>query len=88
MAPHLPQKTVGIRPGEKLHEALITRDSANSTVEYADRYVVEPDLAFWTVGHHQAKGAKPVPEDFHYASDTNDDWLTEEQLNAMLKATP
>lgn len=88
MAPDLPQKTVGIRPGEKLHEALITRDSANSTVEYDDRYVVEPDLAFWSVGHHQAKGARPVPEDFHYASDTNNEWLTKEQLTAMLKTAP
>ena len=59
MAPELSQNTIGIRPGEKLHEVLISRDSSINTVEYADRYVVEPDLAFWSVGTHEAKGAKP-----------------------------
>jgi UDP-N-acetylglucosamine 4,6-dehydratase len=85
MAPDMKQTVVGIRPGEKLHEALISTDNARSTVAYPDRYVIEPALAFWKQGHHTDQGATPVSEDFVYSSDRNDDWLTPERLNVMLE---
>lgn len=86
LAPNLPHKTVGIRPGEKLHEILISTDNARATVAYPDRYVIEPSLVFWRHGFHTDKGATPVDEDFVYSSDQNDDWLTPERLDALLSA--
>lgn len=85
LAPNLKTKTIGIRPGEKLHEMLISSDNSRNTVEYPDRYAIEPALAFWKQGHHAELGAKPVQEDFVYSSDQNDDWLTPDQLSQMLE---
>lgn len=68
MAPHLPQRVVGIRPGEKLHEVMIPADIARQTVELADRYVILPN--FGTLRQdYAAQGAVPVPDDFEYSSD-------------------
>lgn len=86
VAPGTPHKIVGIRPGEKLHEVLISGDNARSTMEYPDRYVIEPTLAFWKVGHYAELGAKPVDEDFIYASHTNPEWLDSESMTAMLES--
>lgn len=84
MAPELFRSVIGIRPGEKLHETLISSDNARGTVEYPDRYVIEPPLAFWKQGRHAENGALPVDEDFVYSSDRNDNWLTQDQLAAIL----
>jgi UDP-N-acetylglucosamine 4,6-dehydratase/5-epimerase len=84
MAPHLPVKIVGIRPGEKLHEVMITEDDSRQTLELEDRYVIEPSFAWWQRGPYMASGAAPVPEGFRYASDTNTDWLDGERLTALL----
>ncbi|GIL41476.1 UDP-N-acetylglucosamine 4,6-dehydratase (inverting) [Roseiterribacter gracilis] len=81
LAPDLPQHVVGIRPGEKLHEALITEDDARTTVELPDRFVIEPG---WRDGP-KTPNAKQVAEDFSYTSDNNDNWLDEAQLRQMLK---
>ena len=86
MAPGLPIKVVGIRPGEKLHEMMISADDARSTVDLGDRYAIEP--AFVEYPREKLAG-KPLPEDFSYASDTNDQWLTGEALLAVLnEASP
>jgi len=77
MAPGMPTHSVGIRPGEKLHEVLITTDEARTTVELDDRYVVLPALHFWDEREHVFDGARPVPDGFRYASDSNDWWLDE-----------
>lgn len=82
IAPGIPQKVVGIRPGEKLHEVLISLDSARHTVEQPDRYIIEPALAFWKVGDIEGDH---VDETFTYASDTNSQWLDEETLKSILK---
>lgn len=84
MAPHLPQHIVGIRPGEKIHETLITEDDARSTHELADRYMILPE--FWQRMHKEFpnSGAKPVPAGFRFASNRNDDWLDSERLQAMI----
>jgi UDP-N-acetylglucosamine 4,6-dehydratase len=85
MAPHLPIRVVGIRPGEKLHEMLITEDEARSTYELSDRYVVEPTLAFWCRLDIEEE-IRQMPEDFYFASNTNVESLTAEQLQRMIDA--
>ncbi len=84
MAPSLPICVVGIRPGEKLHEVLITEDDARSTVEFPDRFVIEPAFATWERRGHGALGGKPVAEGFRYTSDTNDLWLDDAAMRAMV----
>jgi UDP-N-acetylglucosamine 4,6-dehydratase len=77
---------VGIRPGEKLHEMMISADDARCTVDLGDRYAIEP--AFVEYAREGLKG-KPLPEEFSYASDTNDTWLTGDELLAVLnEASP
>lgn len=84
MAPELPQRTVGIRPGEKIHETLITEDDARSTYELSDRYMILPE--FWERMHRSFpnSGAKPVPAGFSFASNKNEDWLDADRLKAMI----
>jgi UDP-N-acetylglucosamine 4,6-dehydratase len=87
LAPRLPHRVVGIRSGEKLHETLITEDDARSTLELPDRYVIEPAFAYWSRHPYTEVGAKPVPEGFCYASNTNSDWLNGEGLRRLVKET-
>lgn len=84
MAPHIPQQTVGIRPGEKLHEIMVTEDDARMTVELADRYVICPANPGWTRDHLDRLGAKPVVEGFSYTSDRNAEWLDTASLTQMI----
>ena len=84
LAPKLPNDIIGIRPGEKLHEILVTEDEARSTVELKDRYVIEPSLGFWSRDTHTQTGGEPLPEGFEYKSDVNKDWLTPDILTALL----
>ncbi|ATQ44402.1 UDP-N-acetylglucosamine 4,6-dehydratase (inverting) [Caulobacter mirabilis] len=88
MAPLAKIKIVGIRPGEKLHETMVSADDARQTMELADRYVIEPSFVEYTrAPFGPVDGAKPVAEDFAYASDGNPDWLTAEGLRRMLEET-
>ena len=84
MAPELPHHIVGIRPGEKIHETLITEDDARSTYELDDRYMILPE--FWERMHRSFpnSGARPVPSGFRFASNKNDDWLDAGRLQAMI----
>lgn len=84
MAPDLPQHIVGIRPGEKIHETLITEDDARSTYELADRYMILPE--FWERMHKTFpnSGAKPVSAGFRFSSNINDDWLDADRLRTMI----
>lgn len=84
IAPDTPQRIVGIRPGEKLHEVMITEDDARSTLELDDRYIIEPAFAFWDRESYTADGATPVAEDFVYASNTNTEWLDGPGLATLL----
>lgn len=84
IAPHLPHEPVGIRPGEKLHEVMVTEDDSRQTVELPDRYVIEPAFAFWTHEPYERLDARPVPDGFRYASDINTDWLDGERLARLL----
>jgi len=86
MAPSASQTIVGIRPGEKLHEVMVSSDDARQTVELADRYVIEPAFAdFRRTSFVESGEGRPVHEDFAYASDSNDEWLTHPQLLQMLE---
>ena len=85
LAPDLPHRTIGIRPGEKLHEVMITEDDSRTTKEIGDRYVIEPAFGLFD-RPVRFPGAKPVPEGFRYASDTNEEWLDPDRTKKMLEA--
>ena len=85
LAPDLPHKIVGIRPGEKLHEVLITEDDSRTTMALSDRYVIEPPFGLANRADTRA-GAEPVPEGFRFASDTNEDWLDLEQMRSLIES--
>ncbi|MBQ0140957.1 MAG: UDP-N-acetylglucosamine 4,6-dehydratase (inverting) [Kurthia sp.] len=76
-------KIVGIRPGEKLHEAMITEDDARHTIEFDDYYVIQPEFNWWS--EENRKGSKPLAEDFHYISNENTQWLTVEELRNLVE---
>ena len=87
IAPHLPQVEVGIRPGEKLHEEMITVTDALDTIDLGKYYAILPSVSFcWKkddyIKHHNAK---PVPFGFHYSSDINDQWETVESMRENIK---
>lgn len=82
IAPDAELEVVGIRPGEKLHEVLIHEDEARSTVERDDMFVVKPTVTLWQ--RDLTYEGRPLPEGFRYASDTNPDWLTMEQIHQII----
>jgi UDP-N-acetylglucosamine 4,6-dehydratase len=84
MAPGLPHDIIGVRPGEKIHEVMITEDDARMTLELPDRYVICPPNAAWKRDHLDALGAKSVPEGFRYSSDLNTEWLEGGALTDMI----
>src|SRR5690606_34931068 len=71
VAPGVPHEIVGIRPGEKLHEVMVTADDARMTVDLGDRYAILPFQYFETEQHFYPDAPK-VAEDFSYSSDIND----------------
>jgi len=81
MAPGLGVKVVGIRPGEKLHEMMISADDARATVDLGDRYAIEPAFVEYT---REPFAGGRLDEGFSYASDTNEEWLSGEGLLALL----
>lgn len=81
MAPAAKIETVGIRPGEKLHEEMISVDEARRAVDRGDHYVILPEIV-WS--HQELVDGEPVPEGFRYASDVNDAWLDGQGLLALL----
>ena len=83
IAPDAKVNIVGIRPGAKLNEVLISEDEARTTVELDDMFVVQPAEANW-FGHAWERQGKPLPDGFRYVSDTNPDWMTIEQIQKMV----
>jgi UDP-N-acetylglucosamine 4,6-dehydratase len=84
IGPGLSQKVVGIRPGEKLHEVLITEEDAWTTWELPDRYIIEPQHVHWESGRAKPAGAARVAEEFYYTSRNNTEWLSGAQLQKLL----
>ncbi|WP_417793392.1 UDP-N-acetylglucosamine 4,6-dehydratase (inverting) [Terasakiella pusilla] len=83
--PDISTKITGIRPGEKLHEVMITSDDARVTVEQDDRYIIQPSFAFWTDRVAEHGNCTPLPEGYSYASDTNKEWLTQEEMHRLIE---
>ncbi len=82
VAPKAHIETIGIRPGEKLHEVLISEDEARSTVELPDRYIVTPTQALWQ--RDLRYEGVPLEDGFRYASNTNQEWLTLEKIREIV----
>ena len=83
LAPEAQLKIVGIRPGEKLHEEMISAPDSRRTVDMGDYYVIQPQMDWWP---DQTLDGVPVRDGFSYASDTNSDWLTVDQLRDMVES--
>ena len=84
MAPDCKVEYVGIRPGEKLHEVLISEDEARHTVQMDGMYIIRPEFAWF--GDEQWKGATPVPKEFRLVSNTNEQWLTGKEMKALAES--
>lgn len=84
MAPGLPTRSIGIRPGEKLHEIMIPRDNARQTLEFSDHYVIEPSIRFSAVLDFSVnaldESSARVPDGFEYSSETNPNFLSSTQI--------
>lgn len=83
IAPGCRHKVIGIRPGEKLHEMMISSDDSRNLYQIADRYIKMPDFPFWKT--ILPDNAVPVEEGFEYASNTNKLWLDVENLREILQ---
>ena len=82
IGPNCSLKVIGIRPGEKLHETMITEDDARYTIELDDRYIITPVLSFWN--NNYGIDGKKVHEDFTYKSNTNSEWINKKQIVELL----
>lgn len=81
IAPECKIEVIGIRPGEKLHEAMITEDDARHTLEYDSFYTILPELSWWSTKEF---AGKKLAEDFSYISNTNTQWLTVDELRELV----
>ena len=76
VAPEVKQKIVGIRPGEKLHEQMISVDDSLYTYEFSDYYKILPQINDWNQDNSRIKNGTKVAEGFTYRSDNNENWMT------------
>ncbi|MDD5005737.1 MAG: UDP-N-acetylglucosamine 4,6-dehydratase (inverting) [Candidatus Omnitrophica bacterium] len=84
IAPKCKVRYIGIRPGEKIHECLITKDESRHTLKFADYFIVEPEHPWWRVDNF--KKGKHLAEGFKYTSDNNNLWLTKKELERMIES--
>ena len=83
IAPEAKIEEIGIRPGEKLHEILISEENGRETLEYDDYFVIQPMFRWWD--DEKKSGGVPVPGNFSYASNTNPDILSVEDISTMVE---
>lgn len=83
IAPGVERKIIGIRPGEKLHEAFLTEEESRHTKEFDNYFVIEPEFPFWR--RENLEGGKLLPKGDKYTSDKNSWWLTKEELKRMVE---
>ena len=86
IAPKSKHEFIGVRPGEKLHEEMISADDANSTYEYASYFKILPQIYDWSQDNSRIKNGKKVPEGFQYRSDKNQEWMTNLELQEWIEA--
>jgi len=84
IAPGCEIEYVGIRPGEKLHEVLVSEDEARNALELPDMFVIRPSRPWWKAENW--KHGKQLPDGFRYTSDGNSRWLTAEELQELIDA--
>ncbi|NFE73505.1 UDP-N-acetylglucosamine 4,6-dehydratase (inverting) [Clostridium botulinum] len=84
MCKDVDMKEVGIREGEKLHEAMINSDDSRMTYEYDKHYIIYPNFDWWNSQNFMTPGGKLVKEGFEYNSGTNSEWLSEDDLKEAL----
>ena len=83
LAPQIPVEFMGVRPGEKLHEAMVTEDEARVGLELPDRYVIRSMLYHQQSGYHPEERA--LPDGFRYTSDSNEEWLDDQGMERLLR---
>lgn len=83
IAPGAPMHDIGLRPGEKLHEEMISPEEGRRARRHNDRYIIQPDLATW--GYTPPEDSVAVADDFFYRSDSNDEWFTREEITKILE---
>jgi UDP-N-acetylglucosamine 4,6-dehydratase/5-epimerase len=83
IAPDAKKKIIGIRPGEKIHEVLMTCDESRHSKEFDDSFVIEPEHSFWNKNNFDS--GKKVTDGFTYSSDNNEKWLTKKELLEIIK---
>jgi UDP-N-acetylglucosamine 4,6-dehydratase len=81
IAPQARLEVVGIRPGEKLHEEMISLNDSRRTLDMGDHFVIQPEMDWWK---ETTLNGQPVPDGFYYSSDKNTEWLDEERLRTMI----
>lgn len=90
IAPNLPTKIIGIRPGEKLHEVMVPKDDSHLTLEFDDHFVIQPSIQFTSKTDFSKNSigetGKPVAIGFEYSSDLNSEWLKEDGLLKMVES--
>lgn len=82
IAPNCKYEIIGIRPGEKLHEAMIMEDDARNTREFDTYYVIQPQFSWWSRDY--VTEGKSLPDGFSYTSENNTDWLTIDDLKGLI----
>ena len=89
LAPNLPHKIIGIRPGEKLHEIMCPADDSHLTLEFDDHFVIKPTIQFTNMSdfniNRLGEEGIAVKQGFEYNSGNNNEWLTREELLEMIK---
>ncbi len=83
IAPDLAIKEIGIRPGEKIHEQMITREDARNTIDVGEFYIILPEINIEHINYKYAN-SKPVADDFEYHSGNNDRWLSVEDMRKLI----
>ena len=84
IAPKAKHKIIGIRPGEKLHEQMISSDDSYTTYEYIKYYKILPQINDWDNDKRRIKDGLKVPQGFSYSSDNNKEWMTKDQLQKWI----
>jgi len=83
IAPEARKKIIGVRPGEKVHEILLTKEESKHAKEFNNYFVIEPEHSFWNKDNF--KEGKRLPDEFEYTSNKNNKWITKEQMRKILE---